>query len=118
MTKTISALLLRWQAVAMLLFVWVLLPGAASAAPSYCSCPDEATSSQGGSLGQNTCEGLESNLNSNLRSAGDSYCGRCGACIYSYTTDYPSCTFINGFYTQSGTLTYACGIYTGPDLDL
>jgi hypothetical protein len=118
MTRPISALPFRWQAATMLLFAWILLPGAASALPSYCSCPYEATSSQGGSLSQNTCESLESNLNSNLRSVANSYCGTCGACIYSYTTDYPSCTVINGFYTQAATLTYACGIYTGPDPDL
>ena len=118
MTKAISSLPLRWWAVTMLLFAWILFPDTASAGPSYCYCPDEATSSQGGTLSQNTCDNLESNLYSNLRSVASSYCGKCEACFYSYTTYYPSCTVINGFYTQSGTLTYACGIYMGPDLDL
>ena len=118
MTKSISALPFLWRTATMLLLAWILFPGAASAVPSYCYCPDEATSSQGGSLSANTCENLESHLYSNLRSVANAYCEeKCGACFYSYTTYYPNCTFIKGFYTQSGTLTYACGIYMGPDLD-
>jgi hypothetical protein len=116
MTKPIPEFLRRGWALTLLLVVAILCPTAAFAVPSYCECPDQATSTQGGSLSQNTCWNLEENLYGNLRSVANSYCGRCGACFYSYTTEYPSCTMTgDGFYIQSGTLTYACGIYTGPD---
>ena len=106
----------RPRALALLLFAAILFPGAASADRSHCDCPAEATSSQGGSLRQGTCWNLEEYLYGNLRSVANSYCGQCGACFYSYTTEYPSCTVDeDGFYIQSGTLTYACGIYVGPD---
>ena len=101
---------------AMFLVAAVLsLPVAASAVPSYCTCPSSATSSLWGELKQNTCSNLDSNLYSNLRSWADGQCGSCGACFYSYSTQYPSCTITpDGFYTQAGTLTYACGYYSGP----
>jgi hypothetical protein len=104
------------KTIMLLLSVGILLPAAASAIPSYCDCPSSATQSLWGELKQNTCSNLENNLYSNLRSWANGQCGEeCGACFYSYTTDYPSCTITSdGFYTQAGTLTYACGIYTGP----
>jgi len=75
-----------------------------------CSCPYQATSSLWGELKQNTCGNLESNLHSNLTSWANGQCGACGACFYSYTTQYPSCTITSdGFYTQAATLAYACG---------
>ncbi len=112
MTKPISAPRLCF-AVTILLFAWILFPGTASALPSYCDCPPAATSSVGGTLNQMTCANLETNLYSNLRSYAASFCGSCGACFYSgYTTYYPSCYYSDGWYSQSGTLPYACGFST------
>jgi hypothetical protein len=116
MTKPVLTLPLRWLAATGLFFALILLPGVAAAIPSYCDCPSQATNSLYGELKQNTCTNLESNLYSNLRSWANGQCGECGACFYSYTTCYPSCTVTpDGYYTQAGTLTYACGIYVGPE---
>jgi hypothetical protein len=115
MTKRISCPA-RHLIVAVFSFAFgILLSTAASAVPSYCDCPPSATQSVWGELKQNTCSNLESNLYANLRSWANAQCGECGACFYSYTTHYPSCTITSdGFYTQAGTLAYACGVYVGP----
>ncbi|HEX6898465.1 MAG TPA: hypothetical protein VF789_02085 [Thermoanaerobaculia bacterium] len=106
-----------WMSLTVLLFL--LLPAVASAEPSYCTCPSQATNYLSGELTQNTCSNLETNLYSNLRSwANGVLCDDpCGACFYSYTTHYPSCTTTSdGRYIQAGTLWYACGQYVGPEL--
>lgn len=116
MTKYPSPAFRRLITAMLLIAAGLLLPAAASAVPSYCTCPASATSSLWGELKQNTCSNLDSNLYANLRSWANGQCGeQCGACFYSYTTHYPSCTITpDGFYTQAGTLTYACGVYSGP----
>lgn len=115
MTKPVPSPARHLLAAVLLVAAGILLPAMASAVPSYCGCPSSANQSLWGELKQNTCSNLESNLYANLRSWATGQCGECGACFYSYTTHYPSCTITSdGFYTQAGTLKYACGIYVGP----
>ena len=115
--KKLSCTARNLSTITVLLAAAILLPSVAAAVPSYCDCPPSANQSVWGELKQNTCTNLDTNLYLNLRSYANGQCssGGCGACFYSYSTDYPSCTITSdGFYTQSGTLTYACGFSVGP----
>jgi hypothetical protein len=110
MKRQIQSGLLPW---AVVLVIAALLPAAAQAVPGGCLCPAGSWSLMSGTIGQNTCTNLESNLLSNLQSFANSNCSPDGACFGSYTTQYPACTISTDdpyMYIQSGTLQYKCVI--------